>query len=101
MRFKREIFGESVRDEVRRWMNFLLDQTDDIKEIRLSGAGIKNQRGESISDEGFRLKHSEIHYLKKTMMNHSKTKWESETKIEEGDRENFGKVVVLTRIKKK
>lgn len=101
MRFKREIFGESVRDEVRRWANILLDQHDDITEIRLSGEGIKNQRGESISSEGFRLKHSEIRYLEKTLLNRGETKWECETKIEEGDRENFGKVVVLTRIKKK
>lgn len=101
MRFKREIFGESVRDEVRRWMNFMLDPHDDITEIRLSGEGIKNQRGESISSEGFRLKHSEIRYIEKTLLNRGETKWECETKIEEGDRENFGKVVVLTRIKKK
>jgi len=93
----RESFGIDVREEVKAWTRWILDRESNIHTIRLSGAGIKNENGETISSEGFRLKQSEIQYIKKRILKAGVSRWMCETRIVEGDEENFGKVEVLTK----
>ncbi|MHC1735093.1 MAG: hypothetical protein AB9921_05415 [Erysipelotrichaceae bacterium] len=99
MGWMRESFGIIVREEVKAWTRWILDRESNIHTIQLSGAGIKNEDGETISSEGFRLKQSEIHYIKKRILRSDVSRWKCETRIVEGDKENFGKVEVLTKIK--
>ncbi|HAM63638.1 MAG: hypothetical protein A2Y20_08055 [Firmicutes bacterium GWF2_51_9] len=99
MGWMRESFGINVREEVKTWTRCILEQGQSITTIQLSGAGIKNENGETISSEGFRLKQSEIHYIKNRILRSDVSRWKCETRIVEGDNENFGKVEVLTKIK--
>lgn len=99
MGWMRESFGIDVREEVKAWTRSILDRESSINTIQLSGAGIKNENGETISSEGFRLKQSEIHYIKKRILRSDVSRWKCETRIVEGGKENFGKVEVLTKIK--
>lgn len=98
MDWRSEAFGIDVREEVKVWTRKILDQESSFDTVRLSGAGIKNENGESISSEGFRLKQSEIHYIKKRILKSGGSRWMCETRIVEGDGENFGKVEVLTKV---